>query len=172
MTGSAIHAIEIIFLVLLLFVVIFAVVAQKMKIPYPIVLVVAGLLLSFLPRVPKVTLNPDVIFLMVLPPLLYSAAWVTSWRDFRFNLVRHFDAGLWPCGIHRIRSGLSRAVRLCRIDVAIGILLGAVVAPTDSIAATSIARTSRCPAASWTSWKGKAWSMMPAVWWRWSSPWQ
>jgi len=52
-----------------------------------IVLVIAGLLLSFVPGIPNVSLNPDVIFLVVLPPLLYSAAWVTSWREFKFNLV-------------------------------------------------------------------------------------
>ena len=67
--------VRMVFLLLLAFVVLFAAVARLVYRPYPIVLVVAGLLLSFLPRVPKVTLNPDIIFLIVLPPPLYSAAW-------------------------------------------------------------------------------------------------
>jgi len=87
MQSGGIHAIEIVFLILLLFVVIFAALARKLQTPYPIVLVIAGLLLSFIPGIPKISLNPDVIFLVVLPPLLYSAAWLTSWRDFKFNLV-------------------------------------------------------------------------------------
>ena len=69
MRGGGVHAVELVFLSLLAFVVLFAAIARKLNLPYPIVLLLAGLLLSFLPRVPKVTLNPDVIFLIVLPPL-------------------------------------------------------------------------------------------------------
>jgi monovalent cation/hydrogen antiporter len=62
------------------------VLARKLAQPYPIVLVVAGLLLSFIPRLPAVRLNPDVVFYFFLPPLIYPAALFTSWRDFRRNL--------------------------------------------------------------------------------------
>src|SRR5258708_186837 len=85
--SGGIHQVEIVFLLLLLFVVVFAALARKLQTPYPIVLVVAGLLISFIPGIPTISLNPDVIFLVVLPPLLYAAAWLTSWRDFKFNLV-------------------------------------------------------------------------------------
>jgi NhaP-type Na+/H+ or K+/H+ antiporter len=89
--------VELIFLLLLLFVVVFAWLARKLETPYPIVLVVAGLLLGFVPGIPKVSLNPDVVFLIVLPPLLYSAAWLTPWREFKFNLVHHpTDANRTP----------------------------------------------------------------------------
>src|SRR5215469_16137096 len=137
MHGGGVHAVELVFLSLLAFVVLFAAVARKLNLPYPIVLLLAGLLLSFLPRVPKVTLNPDVIFLIVLPPLLYSAAWVTSWRDFRFNLV----------SIFMLVFGLAFAAPLVFAGFTwqLGFLLGAVVSPTDSIAATSIARTLALP---------------------------
>src|SRR4030095_270412 len=88
MFGSGqLHGFEILLLTLLVFVVLFAAIARKLSTPYPIVLVVAGLLLSFIPGIPKIPLNPDVIFLAVLPPLLYSAAWLTSWRDFKTNLI-------------------------------------------------------------------------------------
>src|SRR5580658_9004560 len=87
MQNGGIQGFELVFLALLLFVVLFATLAHKLKTPYPIVLVVAGLLLSLIPGIPKVILQPDLVFLVVLPPLLYSAAWLTSWREFRFNLV-------------------------------------------------------------------------------------
>src|SRR6476661_4708741 len=84
---SEIHTVELVFLLLLLFVVLFGALARKLATPYPIVMVVGGLLLSFIPGIPRVTLNPDVIFFVILPPLLYSAAWLTSWREFSYNLV-------------------------------------------------------------------------------------
>ena len=86
-SGSGIPALQFVFLALLLFVVVFAALAKKLKTPYPIVLVIAGLLLGFLPGIPKMSLNPDLIFVVVLPPLIYSAAWQTSWREFKFHLV-------------------------------------------------------------------------------------
>ena len=87
MGAGSIQGLELVFLLLLLFVVAFGALAKKLQTPYPIVLVIAGLLLSFVPGTPKITLDPDVIFFVVLPPLLYSAAWLTSWREFSYNLV-------------------------------------------------------------------------------------
>ena len=145
MHGGGVHGVELVFLSLLAFVVLFAAVARKLNRPYPIVLVVAGLLLSFLPRVPKVTLNPDIIFLIVLPPLLYSAAWVTSWRDFRFNL---FSISMLAFGLVAFTVfGVAFAAPLVFVGFTwqLGFLLGAVVSPTDSIAATSIARSLALP---------------------------
>src|SRR5215831_15636318 len=90
MEGGGIHGAELVALILLILVVLFAVLAQKLKTPYPIVLVIAGLALSFVPKIPRVQLNPEVVFLIVLPPLLYSGAWMTSWRDFKENFVSIF----------------------------------------------------------------------------------
>src|ERR1051326_1018885 len=84
---SGIHSAQIIVLLLMLFVAGFTALARKLQTPYPIVLVIAGLVLSLLPGIPRVTLDSDLIFLVVLPPLLFSAAWLTSWRDFVHNLV-------------------------------------------------------------------------------------
>ncbi len=63
MQSGGIHQIELVLLLLLLFVVVFAALARKLRTPYPIVLVIAGLLLSFVPGIPKVSLNPDIVFL-------------------------------------------------------------------------------------------------------------
>jgi CPA1 family monovalent cation:H+ antiporter len=79
------HEIEII-LGLLLVVAALAVVAQRLAVPYPILLVLGGLVLGFVPGLPEVELDPELVFVLFLPPLLTSAAWNTSWRDFRFNL--------------------------------------------------------------------------------------
>src|SRR5438874_9898332 len=140
MSGGGIHVVEIVFLLLLLFVVAFGVLARRLKTPYPIVLVIGGLLLSFIPGIPKVTLNPDVIFFVVLPPLLYSAAWLTSWREFSYNLVSIF---LLAFGLVTFTVlGVTQAGQwfLPGFDWRVGLVLGAVVAPTDAIAATSIAK--------------------------------
>src|ERR1700755_1480149 len=84
---SEIHNTELVFLLLLLFVVVFGVLSKKLKTPYPIVMVIGGLLLSLVPGIPNIELNPDLVFFVILPPLLYSAAWLTSWREFSYNLV-------------------------------------------------------------------------------------
>jgi len=62
------------------------VIARKLGLPYPIVLVISGLALSFVPRLPQIKLNPDIVFYFFLPLLLYPPALYTSWRDFRRNL--------------------------------------------------------------------------------------
>ncbi len=140
MEGTGIHSAQLILLLLLLFVAAFAMLARKLQTPYPIVLVIAGVLLGFVPGIPKITLEPDLIFLVVLPPLLYAAAWVTSWRDFSYNLV----------SISMLAFGLVGATVLCvalagpwlfpGFDWRVGFVLGAAVATTDAIAATSIAK--------------------------------
>jgi CPA1 family monovalent cation:H+ antiporter len=137
---GGIHALEMVFLLLLLFVVIFGALARKLEIPYPIVLVLGGLLLSFVPGVPTITLNPDVVFFVILPPLLYHAAWLTSWREFSYNLVSIL---LLAFGLVTFTVlGVTKAGQwfLPGFDWRVGLVLGAVVAPTDAIAATSIAK--------------------------------
>jgi len=138
MTG--IGKVELVFLFLLLFVVIFGLLARKLRLPYPIVMVVGGLLLSFLPGIPNFTLNPDLVFLVVLPPLLYAAAWTTSWRDFRYNLVSIFLLAFGLVGFTVLGVAIAAPHIFGGFDWRLGFVLGAVVAPTDAIAATSIAR--------------------------------
>ena len=56
--------------------------SNKLRISYPILLVIAGLGISLIPGIPLIELDPNIVFIIFLPPLLYSAAWYTSWRDF------------------------------------------------------------------------------------------
>src|SRR6185312_4323627 len=140
MAGDQLHTTQIILLLLLVFVAGFAALAQKLKTPYPIVLVIAGLLLGFVPGIPKVSLNPEVIFFVVLPPLLYAAAWVTSWRDFVENLVSiaSLAVGLVAFTVFGVATAASWFFP--GFDWRLGFVLGAAVATTDAIAATSIAK--------------------------------
>lgn len=78
------HELELI-LFLLVAVALLALLARRLGVPYPIVLVVGGLALGVVPGLPRVELAPEVVFLVFLPPLLYAAGWFTSWRDFAAN---------------------------------------------------------------------------------------
>ena len=135
-----IAAAQSVFLVLLFAIVVFAAFARKLETPYSIVSVIGGLLLAFIPGIPRVPLDPDVIFLIFLPPLLYGAAWNTSWQDFRRNAV---SIALLAVGLVGFTVAAVAAVGplvLPGFDWRVAFVLGAVVATTDSIAATSIAR--------------------------------
>jgi Na+/H+ antiporter len=135
-----IRTVELLFLLLLLFIVVFGQLARRIRTPYPIVMILGGLLLGFIPGIPRFTLDPELIFLVVLPPLLYSSAWLTSWRDFRFNLVNILLLAFGLVGFTVVGVALVTPKVLMGFDWRLGLVLGAVVAPTDAIAATSIAR--------------------------------
>lgn len=114
--------------------------ARRFAVSYPIVLVIFGLLCSLLPRVPRVPLPPSLVFLVILPPLLYVSAWQTSWREFKYNLVS--ISSLAVLLVFFTAFGVAFAAKwwLPGFDWQLGFLLGAVVSPTDAVAATSIAR--------------------------------
>jgi CPA1 family monovalent cation:H+ antiporter len=137
---SEIGTIEFVFLLLLLFVIAFGILAGKLKTPYPIVMVIGGLVLGFVPGIPTISLDPELIFLIVLPPLLYSSAWTTSWREFRYNLISILSLA-FGLVIFTVFGVAVIAPKVFEgFDWRLGLALGAVVAPTDAIAATSIAR--------------------------------
>jgi monovalent cation/hydrogen antiporter len=114
------------------------VLVPKLRVPYPILLVVGGLALGFAPGLPEVELPPDLVLVGILPPLLYGAAFFTSLRDLRANVrpVTLLSVGLVLLTMvvvavvaHAIVPGLPWAAAF---------VLGAVVSPTDPIAATAI----------------------------------
>jgi NhaP-type Na+/H+ or K+/H+ antiporter len=113
--------------------------APLLRVPYPILLVLGGLALGFVPGIPHVALRPDVVLVAILPPLLYSSAFFTSLRDLRRNIrplsllavALVFVTMLSVAAVcHAAISGLSWPV--CFV-------LGALVAPTDAVAANAIA---------------------------------
>jgi CPA1 family monovalent cation:H+ antiporter len=115
-------------------------VAPALRIPYPILLVLGGLVLGLVPGMPEFELEPELVFFGILPPLLYSAAFFTSLRELRSNVQ---PIGLLAIGLvlattvgvavvaHELVDGLSWSSAF---------VLGAIVSPTDPIAATAIAR--------------------------------
>ncbi len=127
-------------LVLLAGVILFAGLARVFKVPYPILLVMAGVALSFVPHLPRVSLPPELVFTFFLPPLLYSAAWTLSWREFRrnFGVVSMLAFGLVIVTVLSLMAAAGRL--LPGFTPQSALLLGAVIAATDAIAATSVAR--------------------------------
>jgi Na+/H+ antiporter len=113
--------------------------ADPLRIPYPILLVAGGLMLGFAPGVPNVILPPDVVLVGILPPLLYSAAFNTGLRDLKRNLR---PISLLAIGLVTATTIVVAAVAHYAIDLSwpAGFVLGAVVSPTDPLAATSIGR--------------------------------
>src|SRR5262249_26376047 len=100
----------------------------------------AGLLLSFVPGVPRIRLDPDVVFLVVLPPLLYAAAWLTPWREFKFHLVSICMLAFGLVGFTVVGVAKTAHWIFPAFDWKLGLVLGAVIASTDAIAASAIAK--------------------------------
>lgn len=131
------HGVELIF-VLLAAVTVLAAIAERTTVPYPIFLVLGGAALGLIPGVPSVELDPDLVFLLFLPPVLFSAAYFTSWRDFRNNLR---PIGLLATGCVFTTTLAVAAVGHAVIDGLnwpAAFVLGAIVAPPDAAAATAI----------------------------------
>jgi monovalent cation/hydrogen antiporter len=124
---------------LLLAVAALATLATRLKIPYPILLVIGGSALGFVPQLPRVELDPELVFLLFLPPLLYVSALFTSWRDFRANARPITLLAVGPVLMTTFVVGaVIHAVT--PLPWAAGFVLGAIISPTDAIAATTVAQ--------------------------------
>src|SRR5256884_9585479 len=134
-----------IFVGLLLAVAVLALLARKLHIPYPILFVVGGSLLGLIPKLPKVRLDPELVFLFFLPPLLFPAALFTSWRDFRANLRPISLLAIGLVLFTTVLVGLLAHYLIPGLPLAAGFVLGAIVSPPDAIAATSIAERLNVP---------------------------
>ncbi len=143
--AADIHNLELLLLFLLALVVVFAALARRFQTPYPIVLVVGGLALSLLPGIPRVRLNPDVVFLVLLPPLIFATAFHTSWQNMRRNLGTILTLAFGLVGFTVVAVAFATERLLPGFDRRIGFVLGALVASTDAIAASAIARRMRLP---------------------------
>jgi NhaP-type Na+/H+ or K+/H+ antiporter len=120
-------------------------IANKLRLPYPIVLVLGGLALSFIAQFSNITINPELVFLIFLPPLLYEAAWQVSWKEFRKwrGLIIGFAFPiviLTSCAIAVVSSAIIPGFTL-----ALGFLLGGIISPPDAVSATTIMRGVNVP---------------------------
>lgn len=130
------HTIEIVIL-LLAVVTALAEITDRIKIPYPILLVLAGIAIGLIPGLPNVILSPEIVFLLFLPPVLYSAAWATSWPDFKaarrpISLLAIGCVIFSTCAVawvaHSFIPGFGWAEAF---------VLGAIISPPDAVAATA-----------------------------------
>src|SRR5271166_1622044 len=119
--------------------VVVAIAARRLDIAPSILLVVAGVVLALIPRLPRLELAPELVLLGVLPPLIYSAGVAMSWREFRFNLrpIALFAIG---CVIFTACAVAAAAHWLLGLPWAVAFVLGAIIAPPDVVAPLAIAR--------------------------------
>ena len=133
------------FLVLLFAAFMLIMLAKKLNIAYPIFLVLAGLVISYIPGIPYITTDPDLIFLIFLPPLLYEAAWYTSWNDF-WKWKRPISLLAFGLVIFTstIIAFLATAI-IPGFTLPMGFLLGGIISPPDAVAAASVLKNIKIP---------------------------
>ena len=121
-----------------------AVIAQRLKTAPSILLVIAGIGMALIPGLPRIQLAPEVVLLVILPPLIYSAGVSMSWREFRFNL-RPIALLAFGCVVFTTCAVAIATHYLLNFDWAIGFVLGAIIAPPDVVAPLAIARRLALP---------------------------
>ncbi len=115
-------------------------VAERLKLPYPILMLVLGLLVAFVPGLPRLDLSPDLILPLVLPPPLFAAARRTSWREFLDNRRAIGILAVALVAVTTAAVGFVMQARVPGLPLIAAIVLGAMVAPPDPVAATAVAR--------------------------------
>ncbi|MRR09519.1 Na+/H+ antiporter, partial [bacterium] len=113
-------------------------IARHFKFPYPIALVVGGTALGLIPKLPQFPFDPQLILVIVLPPILYQAALLTSWSDFKANIR---PIGLLAIGLviaTTLAVGAALKLMVPEVPWAVAFVFGAIVSPPDAVAATSI----------------------------------
>lgn len=135
--------IEYVFLILIILGLVM--IANKLRIAYPIVLVLGGLILSFTSRFSDITINPEMVFFIFLPPLLYEAAWQVSWKEF-WKWRRVITSFAFPIVIITscVIAFTSYAI-IPGFTLALGFLLGGIISPPDAVSATTIMRQVKVP---------------------------
>jgi CPA1 family monovalent cation:H+ antiporter len=126
-------------LLLLGVLVVVAVVAKRLNTAPSILLVVAGIALAVIPGLPRIELAPELVLLGILPPLIYSSGVAMSWREFRFNL-RPITLFAFGCVLFSSAAVAAVAYYALHLPLAVGFLLGAIVAPTDAVAPLAVVR--------------------------------
>ncbi len=121
-----------------------AVLARRLEVPPSILLVITGVLLALIPGLPTLQLAPDLVLVLVLPPLVYSSAVAMSWREFRFNL-RPIALLAIGCVVFTTIAVAAATHWLLGFPWAVGFVLGAIVSPPDAVAPLSVARRMQIP---------------------------
>jgi len=114
--------------------------SNRFGFPFPIVLVLSGLLISLIPGLPAISLHPDVVFLIFLPPLLYAAAWNTSWHDFKKAIRPISLASIGLVFFTTLVVGVTAYYLIPGLAWPFAFLIGAIVSPPDAVAATTVTK--------------------------------
>ena len=119
--------------------------AAKLKIAYPILLVVAGLLISFIPGLPMVKINPDLIFFIFLPPLLFEAAWSISFKEMKkwWRIIGSF--AFLVVFFTALSVAIATNYFIPGFSIALGFLLGGIVSPPDAVSTGAIMKFVKVP---------------------------
>src|SRR6516225_2007388 len=131
--------IHLILVFILLTVAAVALLANRTRIPAAILLVLVGLVLSVLPGLPRVELTPELVLLLVVPPLIYSAGVAMSWREFRYN-IRSITLLAFGGVVFTTVAVAAVVHYLLGWDWSVGFVLGAIISPPDEVAPLAIAR--------------------------------
>lgn len=133
------------YLLLVLLITLLIMVAKKIQVAYPVLLVVAGLLISFIPGVPAIKIEPELIFLIFLPPLLYEAAWSTSWKElWRWRRII-FSFAFVVVFLTALSVAIFANHFIPGFSLALGFLLGGIVSPPDAVSAGAILKFVKVP---------------------------
>lgn len=120
-------------------------VSQRIKVAYPIMLVLGGVAMSFIPGMPRFNINPDLIFLVFLPPILYEAAYYNSWKElWRWRRIIGSFAFI-VVFITALVVGFIANTFIPGFSVALGFLLGGIVSPPDAVSAATIMKFVKVP---------------------------
>lgn len=119
--------------------------ANKIKVAYPVLLVLAGLVISFIPGVPIINIEPELIFFIFLPPLLYEAAWTVSWKEmWRWRRIITSFAFV-VVFLSALSVALVANYIIPGFSLALGFLLGGIVSPPDAVSAGAILKFVKVP---------------------------
>lgn len=133
------------YLILIFAIVLIMMVADKIKVAYPILLIVGGLLISLVPGIPSITINPEFIFLIFLPPLLYEAAWSISWKELWHWRRIILSFAFVVVFLTALSVALVANYFIPGFGMALGFLLGGIVSPPDAVSAGAILKFVKVP---------------------------
>jgi Na+/H+ antiporter len=115
-------------------------ISDKIRIPSPILLIVAGMAVGFIPQIPEISLNPEVVFLIFLPPLLYDAAFNISFDHFKTNISTIGTLAVWLVFISATGIAVAAHYMIPGMTWPLSFVLGAILSATDAVAAMSITK--------------------------------
>ncbi len=150
------HTILPFFLAMIAAIVLLEMLATKLRVAYPILLVVAGLILSFIPALPVVRIDPELIFFIFMPPLLFEACWSISFKEMKkwWRIIGSF--AFLVVFFTAMSVAIVSNYLIPGFTIALGFLLGGIVAPPDAVSTGAISRFVKIPRSTSTMLEGES----------------